>query len=158
MSAEVFIPLTRGKVAVIDFSDFEKVRDLNWQALRGSKTWYAVTTVERRQIYMHRLLMSAGKNQLVDHKDGDGLNNRRQENLRFATNHQNHQNRSYYPVGSSRFKGVYFHKPAKKWVARISLNNKTTHVGIFEDEEDAARAYDSAARRHYGEFARPNFP
>jgi hypothetical protein len=93
----------------------------------------------------------------VDHKDGDGLNNRR-NNLRVATQAQNSKNRGKRRrCSSSPYIGVWWHKRIGKWQVGIGTNYTITHLGYFDDPIDAARAYDAAARLLHGEFARVNF-
>ena len=104
---------------------------------------------------MYREIVGAGSGQVVDHKDGDGLNNTR-ENLRVCSRSDNEHNRRIDTKNSSGFKGVYFNKPMKKWMARISINNKRMYLGCYDNKVDAARAYDKAAKKHFGEFARLN--
>jgi hypothetical protein len=94
---------------------------------------------------------------LVDHIDGDPLNNVR-ENLRLATPVQNaHNARGKRTSKSSSFKGVSQYRDGVRWVAQIMLRGRNFHLGIYADEEQAARAYDTAAIHQHGEFARPNF-
>lgn len=90
----------------------------------------------------------------IDHIDGDGLNNRR-TNLRWATQSQNFANRR--PMeGTSKFKGVSRFR--RKWQVKVKLNRESHWVGLFDDEVEAAKAYDAAAIRLFGEYARLNFP
>lgn len=104
---------------------------------------------------MHTILMRPPPGFGVDHKDGNGLNNTR-ENLRLALQKQNAKNRQKVAVGSSRFKGVHWSKTHRVWVARIQTDGRGYHLGTFDKEEDAARAYDEAAIRFHGEYARLN--
>jgi hypothetical protein len=94
---------------------------------------------------------------LVDHRNGIGLDNRR-ANLRLATNSQNGCNKPKKKNTSSQFIGVSFHKKAGKWACFIRNKGRRTWLGSFESEIDAARAYDEAAKKYHGEFARLNFP
>lgn len=108
---------------------------------------------------MHRLILGLehGDKREGDHEDGNGLDNRRSCNLRIATHQQNtHNQRSL--KGMSKFKGVRWHRRHKRWEARIRVNYKLLHIGSFVGEKDAARAYDRAALRHHGIFAKLNFP
>ena len=155
------IPLTQGKVALVDDDDFEWLSQFKWYAVKFGRTFYAVRQAPRvngkqRTIWMHREVLGLKPGDpRVDHRDGDGLNNQRM-NLREATHRQNMMN-SRGRSGSSRFKGVDWDKRAKKWRARISVNGKKKHLGYFIDEEEAARAYDEKAKKIFGEFARVNF-
>jgi hypothetical protein len=97
--------------------------------------------------------MECGPAILVDHRDGDGLNNMR-SNLRFATSRQNAMNRSKWKSSDSRFKGV--HRDGKRWRAIITLGGKRIHLGCFASDEEAALAYNDAALANYGEFAKLN--
>jgi hypothetical protein len=158
------IPLTRGQFALVDDEDFERVSKLKWYALKcirdGQVCWYgARTRPGHRTMLLHRFVMDAPSGVKVDHKDGNGLDCRR-HNLRLCTNAQNSANSSK-KKGTSSYKGVYLDKdgPAKnRWVASIMANNTYTWLGRHETEEEAARAYDSAARAKFGEFACVNFP
>jgi hypothetical protein len=96
----------------------------------------------------------------VDHKNGDGLDNRR-ENLRFATHEENARNSRKQRTSGNRYKGVVPPRPTRGieyWQAQININRKQVRFGRFGTEEDAARAYDAKAKEVYGEFARLNFP
>lgn len=157
----VFLPLTKGYVAVIDFDDFEKVRGFKYHADVKKGLVYAARNIQlpdgrKRIAYLHRDLMGTPLSQ-VDHRDGDGLNNRR-ENLRPATSLQNqrgfHKKR---PGASSKFRGVSWHALSRKWRASINIQEHQIYIGLFAVEEDAARAYDAAAKKYFGEFASPNF-
>jgi hypothetical protein len=107
----------------------------------------------RKRVLLHcELLGRTG----VDHINGDTLDNTR-KNLRPATKSQNAMNSVKRSAASSKFKGVSWHKQHKKWVTRITLGGRCHHVGLFHLEEDAARAYDCAASKMFGEFARLNF-
>ena len=102
--------------------------------------------------------MRAPRGLLVDHRNGDGLDNRR-DNLRLATHSENMMNRpKIKSPTTSRFVGVYFDKARRLWVARIHLNGKCIWLGRFATEIEAAKAYDEAAKKYHGEFARLNFP
>ena len=92
----------------------------------------------------------------VDHKDGNTLNNKR-NNLRSCTRAENQQNRIKRKKGTSKYKGVDYFKQEKKYRARIRINTKLKHLGYFENEIEAAFAYDEAAKKNFNEFARLNF-
>jgi hypothetical protein len=154
------IQLTRGKVALVDDCDYERLSMLEWCALKHPSTFYAVksgrTATGRKMTYMHREILKPPHNMQCDHIDGNGLDNRRC-NLRICTQAENLRN-GRARAGSSRFKGVSWHKSGQKWLAQIKDDGKTIYLGLFPDETEAARAYDAAARELFGEFARPNFP
>lgn len=149
------VPLTQGQWATIDIEDLDIVQQTSWSATRSKRTWYAKGSKPGFS-YMHRVVMGLpiGDPRLVDHVDGDGLNNRR-SNLRVATSRQNAGNQRKRP-STSRFKGVKRHH--NRWVATIKAGYRSRHLGSFVSEEDAGRAYDAAAVAEWGEFAVLNFP
>jgi hypothetical protein len=111
----------------------------------------------RRMIYMHREILQCHGEEEGDHWNHRTLDNRR-SNLRKCSHAQNASNVSRPRDNRSGFKGVVFEKRTGKWYAQIRVNRKQHHLGTFTDKEDAARAYDAAARQHFGEFALTNFP
>lgn len=156
------IALTQGKVAIVDAADWESLSKFRWHAhtVRGG-VWYAVRKVrlpngKYGSAWMHRDILDVAADVQVDHRDGDGLNNTR-ENLRPATNQQNLYNAGIRSDNKSGYKGVSWSKYMGKWRAYCTANGKTNHIGYFDSLEDAARAYDEAAIRTHGEFARLNF-
>lgn len=159
MSAVVFIPLTQGKVAVIDFKDFNKVRGIKWHAHRSNRRWYArYRDPVRGLIYLHRFLLCPPSRVQVDHKDGNGLNNCRY-NLRKCSNRQNHQAfKRKRPQATSQFRGVCWYARDAVWTAQIFFRGRQIHLGRFLDETNAARAYDDKAKELFGEFSALNFP
>lgn len=147
------IPLGNGLFAAVDAADREEISRHKWRAFRQGRKVYAMCTNRRRSVFMHRMLMRPRKGHVVDHKDGNGLNNCR-DNLRECTRRQNCANRG--PCGASRFVGVY--RRRDKWRAVIRYRGKLLHIGTFNDEVQAAKARDRKAWELNGEFAYLNFP
>lgn len=159
------IPLTQDKFAIIDAADMHLVDQWNWSASRRKNRkgirWYAVrgTSVKGKgvRIYMHREIMAASSTAEIDHRNGDGLDNRR-SNLRVATRQQNTRNAGLRSNNTSGYKGVWWSRVSGKWACGITINARNIHLGLFLSKREAARAYDVAAANCFGEFARPNFP
>ncbi|MBW1855173.1 MAG: HNH endonuclease [Deltaproteobacteria bacterium] len=150
------IPLTRGKFALVDAGDYYRLSKFHWMANKGSNTFYASRTGNRKKLMMHRVIMNPPGHLFVDHIDHNGLNNCR-SNLRLCTPAQNRCN-LISKKGNSKYKGVHWKSSRKKWAAAIQLNRKIYHIGHFTDEIAAARAYDERAKQLHGEFACLNFP
>lgn len=151
------VPISRGKAVLVSECDYALVSAQRWVAKpKSSKAggFYAYRSIAGKTVYLHRFILGAGPGMMVDHINGDGLDNRR-ENLRLADASLNNVNRGHY-APKSGYRGVY---PAcRRWVAAISVSGRNIRLGRFASAEDAARAYDVAAARHFGEFARLNFP
>lgn len=141
------IQLTQGKVALVDADDLEYLNQ-----------WYAVHNYWSGSNYcairMHRIVMNLNdKSKLVDHIDHNGLNNTK-DNLRIATRFQNSSNRRSVKNSTSQYLGVS--SAFNKWKSEIYKNKKKFYLGLFESEEDAALAYNNAAKIIHGEFANLN--
>lgn len=154
------ISLSKGHVAIVDDEDFERLSKHKWYAdVKTSDQIYAKTSRflgADRKVYLHRLVAGAThRHEYVDHIDGNTLNNQKQ-NLRICTNAQNISNGKSHKGSISRFKGVTFCKEKRKWASAIGVNYKTIHLGRFENETDAALAYNEGAKKYHGEFARLN--
>lgn len=148
--------------AKIDPDDAERILLHKWSYTRGRDPLgpkYANAELwiggRRKFIKMHRYIMGAPDGVLVDHINGDTLDNRKC-NLRLVNDSQNVYNSRKRKLGQSRFKGVAWCKLGNKWRAYICDNRKQIHLGLFADELDAARAYDAAAKARWGEYACPN--
>jgi hypothetical protein len=153
------IRLTQGKFAVVDEEDFEKINQYKWSAIKGKSTYYAIRTIhvggKSKHIWMHRFIMGESDLEL-DHKNKDGLHNYK-SNLRYCTETQNLQNKRSYHNCSSKYKGVTWRANDNKFQARINHNKKSIHIGMFDNEIEAAASYDTKAKELFGEFACLNF-
>ncbi len=154
------IPLTQGRVALIDDEDFEEISKWDWHfhpQNRDKNKGYAArgrcSPGKQRKFFMHSAIMKSESSIRVDHKNGNGLDNRK-ENLRFATSSQNACNAGRSKRNTTGFKGVSFFKAQKKFAARIKLHGKSVFLGYFESAEEAGQAYVDAAPGLHGEFAR----
>jgi len=138
--------------ALVDHDAPTEVFEATWSLHSAG---YAFRRIPRsKPVYMHRVIAEAKAGQLVDHVNGDRLDNRRQ-NLRLATPTQNNANSRDRRRGG-RYRGVYWHRQAGRWISQISLHGRVYHLGLFDAPEAAARAYDLAARAAHGAFARTN--
>lgn len=137
---------------VVDASDTELVSAYKWQVKHDGKQTYARTVINGKQVQLHRLIMGAQPGQRVDHINGNGLDNRRQ-NLRFCSIAQNTMNSSKRRGCLSKYKGVTWHRAIKKWQAQIKLNGKSHYIGVFSSEREAADAYE----RRRQEVCKKNF-
>lgn len=158
------VPLTRGMMALASVEDKPWIEKYNWSAQRCDKAFYAVRrSVDHPSgksglVLMHREVLRMGGDKLVDHQDGNTLNNRR-DNLREASTAQNAYNKTR-TTKSRRFQsssmGVVWHPEANQsrpWRAYITKNRKIIHLGYFETELEAKQARDEAARKLHGVFA-----
>ena len=160
MDPIVFIPLTQGKVAVIDFADFELVRPFKWCANQNwnKKSYYAVTRsgngVPNKR--MHMLITGWPR---VDHRNGNGLDNRRCNLRAFSQGDNLRGFISLREQRSSNYRGVtWFKQSPHKWRAQITFNYEAMSLGYFDSEEHSARAYDAAAKRLGFSEEALNFP
>lgn len=156
------IILTRGKVAIVDDEDFDQLSKWSWYthispnpnnfyAARGTMINY-----KNKGHMMHRQILQLNdQNLVVDHIDGNGLNNQK-SNLRICTRAQNMCNLKKRKNTSSRFKGVFWDKSRNKWSARANIEGKSLNIGRYENEIEAALAYNVTASFAHREFASLN--
>lgn len=151
------IPLTRGKYAIVDRDDYERLSQNKWLALKSGNTFYASRhPANKCVIWMHREILNTPIGFFTDHINRNGIDNRK-SNLRICSKAENCHNQKYRKNNKSRFKGVCFHKASGKWQSQIMINYKTIHLGIFSNEVDAAREYDIKSKELHGQFAYTNF-
>ncbi len=157
------IPLTQRKVSLVDDKYFEWLSKFKWYALKDANTFYVRRRNKNKSDIMHRIIVEEhiGRKlkpeEHIDHEDHNGLNNQI-NNLRVCTHRQNNMNREKLANCSSQYKGVSWNKYMKKWHALIQIEKKRKHLGYFNNEIEAAKAYDQSASEHFGEFANLNFP
>jgi hypothetical protein len=143
------IPLTQGKVTLVDDEDYERFIKWNWIAMlnNSSGRWYAYRNDrilgKRVRIWMHREILGLrpGRIPEVDHKNGDGLDNRR-ANLRVANRSNNSCNKRARLDNTSGYKDVVFDKRSGKWLVQVQLDSKRVHLGYYRDKLDAVHAAD----------------
>lgn len=151
-----YIPLTRGRYAIVDAEDFEELSEHKWCLINRGESVYAGRREKGKFISMHREIMKTPEGMVVDHIDGNGLDNRK-GNMRNCTKAQNSYN-SRPRGGHSGFVGVMYRKRSGKYEAVVGFKGKKVYAGEFDDPTEAARARDRLARRLQGEFAYLNFP
>jgi hypothetical protein len=156
------IVLTKGLIALVDDHNFAWLNECKWYAVKRSNIYYAERcewdgkNQKKIHIKMHRIIMNVSdENILVDHIDCDGLNNC-ESNLRICLKGDNQHNSRIRKHNTSGYKGVFWHKRAKKWMARIVYEWDSYYLGLFDSEIEAAIAYNEAAVIFHGEFANLN--
>lgn len=146
--------LTQGKSTLVDECDVGEISKYSWYALKTRNDFYAVRYEDKRVIGLHRHILACPNGLSVDHINGDPLDNRR-NNLRIVTHQQNMSNRKKRKIATSKYKGVHWLQG--KWRAEIQKNGKKVWRQGFNDELEAAKAYDKNAKVIFGEFALTNF-
>jgi hypothetical protein len=155
---ELQIPLSQGKVALVDAEDYDRLVSMGrWHLHSGGYAAKSYRHPGGRSdvVFMHRVILNAPKGVEVDHINGDKLDNRK-ANLRIADRYGNARNTRKIRVGTSRYKGVCWKRRSDRWYASIKANGRHVFLGHFDTEEDAARVYNEAAKRYFGDFARLN--
>lgn len=154
------IILREGQNSFVDNDDYDLVNNRKWFAGGGREKKYAMTYIldgkgKWVQISMHKMLLGSRGKMEIDHKNGNGFDNRR-VNLRFATRQQNASNLGKKITCKSKYKGVVWRPDANLWRATLTKNWKQISLGYYKTEREAAIAYNEGAKKHFGEFARLN--
>ena len=151
--------IAKGRCAIVDAEDYKKLAQYHWQLVEeAGKPCYAVRLVGRKIISMHRQIMNSPASRIVHHKDGNRLNNTK-KNLEIVTIAENNRYcRKRGRAASSKYKGVSIHKRSGKWQGSIKYNGIHKSLGSYETQEEAAKAYDEAAKIYHGRYAVLNFP
>lgn len=155
------IPLTKGYFAKVDDEDYERVNKWKWythivpagnkRAVRNGRN----KSNKRITIIMTRVILNYSGNEVIDHINGDSLDNRK-SNLRICSQSENVLNRSINKKNTSGYKGVTWNEDCKKWRTQISFNKRKIYLGVYSDKIQAANVYNKAAIKFFGEFARLN--
>lgn len=150
------VTLSRGELALVDSEDYELVSNFKWHVSRRGYVSARVpgSGEPGRKLLMHRIIVGALPTEMVDHKNRNKLDNRR-ANLRIVTKSENGRNRPKQRNNTSGYKGVV--RDRTRWAAMIKLHGKKIYLGCFGSPEEAAKAYDAAAIKYHGVFARGNF-
>lgn len=145
--------------ALVDDQDFDRINKFKWCVVKNSRWIYAGRTIKidgkQKTLLLHRFVLNCSNDHLVDHRDGDGLNEQRL-NLRIATNAENVRNGKKQKNNTSGFKGVSLVKSSGKYEAQIAYKNKTFHLGKYSTPTEAAKIYNQKAIELHGQFAKLN--
>ena len=149
------IKLTQGKITLVDDEDYIYLNQWKWCVQKNRHTYYVIRSQRfpiRKTIRMHRLILKVKKGEMIDHKDRNGLNNQK-NNLRYCTNSENQRNK--INIGKSKYRGVSIRNDRghKRITARITIKGKNHFIGNYKTEEEAALAFNRAAKIYYGDFA-----
>jgi len=151
------INLTRGKTAIVSDHQYERVSKHKWSAVYSRGKWYAQCRINGKLVKLHRFLMNVTDSKIeIDHKNSDGLDCR-DENMRTCTHAINVRNQAVRHDNAIGLKGVHWMSRNKKYRARIQIDGVRISLGLFANPVDAASAYDEAAKKYFGEYARTNF-
>lgn len=147
--------IVNNHLIMLDDEDFDYINQFTWCIIKQGNNKKRAYNYKLKN-YMHRIIMKCPKGYSVDHIDGNPLNNQKL-NLRICLLKDNSKNSSKHKNTTSKYKGVHFENYTKKWKACIKVNYKTINLGRFSNELEAAKAYDNAAIKYFGEFAGLNF-
>lgn len=159
------LELTKGKVALVDDEDFYWLSQFNWFAIQIGETWYAKRSKKKGilrnavsyEIYLHRVVMQLhDKTKVVDHMNHNGLDCQK-SNLRICSKTENDWHSRGLLNSSSIYKGVSWSKNKDKWQVSLKCEKEKIFIGYFDNEIEAAKAYDTIAAKYFGEFAHLNF-
>lgn len=145
--------MSSDKYAIVDLSDYPMLSKYTWSVSKGRNTYYAITWKGNKFVRMHSLLMNPKERRVVDHINGDGLDNRR-KNLRVCTYSENAMNSKVKSSNKSGFKGVYWSNQMGKWAAQITVMYKTKHLGYFSKIKEAINKRKEAELDFFGEYAK----
>lgn len=146
------IELTQGKVAWVSECDFERVSEHKWTANRQRERWYVRARIEGKHITLHRFILNTPDGLDVDHENNNGFDNTR-SNIRNCTHRQNIQRCRPRSGGTSRYKGVSWQAAVNRWHVGIYVNSEKLFLGLYADEDEAAKVYNRAAKKYFGDFA-----
>lgn len=152
------IPLTKGKHTIVDEADYEHLSKMKWRITHNGYARHDINNSSTRAcLFMHRIIMNCPDDMIIDHINGDKLDNRKC-NLRLCTHNDNKKarNKPRKALGqyTSKYKGVCLYR--KRWLAKLESNGKQHYIGMFATEKEAAIAYNNFALIYHGEFARLN--
>ena len=136
---------------IINIDDIEKINGYKWSIKKKNNNFYVRTTVNKKDILLHKLLTNTDSHTIVDHIDRNTLNNKK-SNLRIASCSQNGMNKSIQSNNSSGFTGVYYSRKYNKWISTIKINKKTISLGMFLEKVDAIKFRLNAEKKYFKEF------
>lgn len=156
MELKIVSPKYGEFIVLYDDEDHGKILKHTWGISKYGNNFYAKTMIgeknKQKILYLHRFILNAKYGDIIDHKDNNTLNNKK-SNIRFCSHQNNMMNRKPEKNSSSKFKGIYYNKNSNLWHSQIYKNFKKIHLGYFENEIDAALAYNGAAKYLFGKYA-----